>query len=92
MIYNGTMPLIYDMSVSIDRQNKSCRSDSETRLSPPRTRNIICWQLLNLLQRHPIVFEGLCRAAGLNVKVYYCTYGSSNLASLPIPIMITVKP
>lgn len=87
MIYNGTMPLIYDMSASIDRQNKklSVRFGNPVEPTKETVKILFVGNSSTYYSGTPIVFEGLCRAAGLNVKVYYCTYGSSNLGQFADP-------
>lgn len=87
MIYNGTMPLIYDMSAAVDRQTKklSVRFGDPVEPTDETVKILFVGNSSTYYSGTPIVFEGLCRAAGLDVKVYYCTYGSSNLGQFADP-------
>ena len=83
VLYNATMPVIYPVKGVFDKATKtiSVSYDQPTNvLDPNATRILFVGNSSTYFSGTPIQFKGLCLAAGLNVEVDYCTYGSAYLS------------
>ena len=83
MLYNATMGVIYPvkgsfnkdtMEISISYKAPSSKVDASA------TRLLFVGNSSTYFSGTPILFKGLCLAAGLNVEVEYCTFGSAYLS------------
>lgn len=82
MLYNATMSIRYDVNGSYDASTKkiSISYAEPEPVSEDATKFLIVGNSATYFNGTPIKFKGLCLAAGLDVDVTYCTYGSSNLS------------
>lgn len=82
MLYNSTMSIIYDVNGAYDPKNGSL----SVSYNPPKpatedtVKFLIVGNSATYFNGTPLKFKALCREAGLDVSVTYCTYGSSNLS------------
>ncbi len=81
MIYNATVSVTYDMTAKLDEASGkliiTCGDPvPETEATK---RFLFVGNSTTYFNGNPIKFEALCRAAGLDVKAEYCTFGSAYL-------------
>ncbi len=87
MLYNSTMSIIYDVNGAYDPQNGSLSIsyDLPKPVTEDTVRFLIVGNSATYFNGTPLKFKALCREAGLDVSVTYCTYGSSNLSQFADP-------
>ncbi len=82
MLYNATCSMTYDMTASIDEKTNKVTVNVGDPI--PETEDTVKFLFVGnsstYFNGNPIKFEALCRAAGLDVKVTYCTFGSAYLS------------
>ena len=81
VLYNSTMSIIYDMQGSYDKTtNKvTIKYDDPVEPSDEAIRFLFVGNSSTYFNGTPIKFKGLAEAAGIEVDVDYCTFGSAFL-------------
>ncbi|MCH5183013.1 MAG: hypothetical protein J1E00_02465 [Oscillospiraceae bacterium] len=81
MLYNATMSILYDVDGSYDpsKGQISISYEQPTPASEEAVRFLFVGNSSTYFNGTPIKFKGLCLAAGLDVDVTYCTFGSAYL-------------
>lgn len=81
VLYNATLSMTYDMTASFDRKTDTLTVNCGDPIA--ETEETVTFLFVGNSSTYfngtPIKFEALCRAAGLDVKVEYCTFGSATL-------------
>lgn len=83
MLYNATMGIIYPIKGSFNKETMQIEISYEkpsTTIDPNATSILFVGNSSTYFSGTPILFKGLCQAAGLNVSVDYCTFGSAYLS------------
>ncbi len=85
VLYNATLSMTYDMSASFDADNEGNDIINIFCGDPvPETKATKHFLFVGnsgtYFNGTPVKFEALCRAAGLDVKAEYCTFGSAFLS------------
>ena len=82
MLYNSTMSIIYDMNGSYDKStNKfTIRYDDPVEPSEDAIRFLFVGNSTTYFNGTPIKFKAMAEAAGIEVDVDYCTFGSAFLS------------
>ena len=82
MIYNATVSVTYDMTAKLDeaagKLSLTCGDPATDKEETKRY--LFVGNSTTYFNGNPIKFEALCRAAGLDVKAEYCTFGSAYLS------------
>lgn len=81
MIYNATVSVTYDMTAKLDEAaGKLIITCGDPVPETEATKRFLfVGNSTTYFNGNPIKFEALCRAAGLDVKAEYCTFGSAYL-------------
>ncbi len=82
MLYNATMSIIYPMYGSFDRDSKTLTVsyDDEPAPSADALKFLFVGNSTTYFNGTPLKFEAVCTAAGKEVAVEYCTFGSAYLS------------
>lgn len=82
VLYNATLSMTYDMTASFDRKTDTLTVNCGDPIAETKNtkRFLFVGNSGTYFNGTPIKFEALCRAAGLDVKVEYCTFGSAFLS------------
>lgn len=82
MLYNATMSVIYEVYGSYDKNAKklTIRYDDPAEPSENAKKFLFVGNSATYFNGTPIKFKGLCQAAGIEVDVDYCTFGSAYLS------------
>ena len=81
VLYNSTMSVIYDMKGSYDTSTKkvTIKYDDPKEPSDDAIRFLFVGNSSTYFNGTPIKFKGMAKAAGIEVDVDYCTFGSAFL-------------
>ena len=81
MLYNATMAILYDVKGAYDAEKGtlSVSYEEPKPASKDAVRFLFVGNSSTYFNGTPIKFKGLCLAAGLDVDVTYCTFGSAYL-------------
>ena len=79
MLYNATMSVIYEMHGSFDGTNLTISYDNPVEPSEDAIKFLFVGNSSTYFNGTPIKFKGLAQAAGVEIDVDYCTFGSANL-------------
>ncbi len=82
MLYNATMTIDRDIYASFDKENMKLKVwyNRAPKVSDDAKRVLFVGNSSTYFNGSPIKFRALCRAAGIEVKVDYCTFGSAYLS------------
>ncbi len=86
MLYSATRVATFDMYAAIDEKNNElsvCFEQPECDECAPRY--LFVGNSNTYFQGTPMLFRSLCRAAGIEVTVDYCTFGSAYLSEFADP-------
>ncbi|MBE6683633.1 MAG: hypothetical protein E7595_05720 [Ruminococcaceae bacterium] len=79
MLYNATMSVIYEMYGSIDGNKLTIKYDNPSPDATDAKKFMFIGNSSTYFNGTPIKFKGLAKAAGIDVVVDYCTFGSAFL-------------
>lgn len=81
MLYNATMTVDYAVSGSFDSgtMTLTVKYDDPPKSDPDAIKILFVGNSETYFNGAPVKFRAMCRAAGINVEVDYCTQGSSYL-------------
>ncbi len=79
VLYNATMSVIYEMQGSFDGTNLTISYDDPVEPSENAKKFLFIGNSSTYFNGTPIKFKGLATAAGVEIDVDYCTFGSANL-------------
>lgn len=87
MLYNATMSVIYPVYATFDKSAKTVDVYYDNAKTPSATakRFLFVGNSTTYFNGIPIKFKGLCEAAGIDVIVDYCTFGSAYLSEFADP-------
>ncbi len=87
MLYNATMSVIYPVYATYDKSAKTVDVYYDNAKTPSATakRFLFVGNSTTYFNGIPIKFKGLCEAAGIEVIVDYCTFGSAYLSEFADP-------
>ena len=79
MLYNATMSVIYEMKGSVSGNTLTVEYDDPVPASESAKKFLFVGNSSTYFNGTPIKFKGLAKAAGVEIDVDYCTFGSANL-------------
>ena len=79
MLYNATMNVIYPLFARLCGKTAVLEYDDAAGTAPGAEKWLFIGNSTTYFNGTPIKFKGLCRAAGHEVDVRYCTFGSAYL-------------
>lgn len=82
MLYNSTMSIIYDVNGAFNPETNSVSIsyNKPKPVSEGTTKFLIVGNSATYFNGTPLKFKALCREAGVDVSVTYCTFGSAFLS------------
>ncbi len=82
MLYNATMTIDREIYASFDKEGMKLKVwyNKAPKVSDDAKRVLFVGNSSTYFNGSPIKFRALCRAAGIEVKVDYCTFGSAYLS------------
>ena len=87
MLYNSTMSIIYDMNGSYSKSTNKLTLKYSDPVEPSKDaiRFLFVGNSSTYFNGTPIKFKGLAQAAGIEIDVDYCTFGSAYLSEFANP-------
>ena len=81
MFYNSTIPVIYPVFGSYDKEKMTVRIayNDEKPVSDNAKKFLFVGNSSTYFSGTPIQFKGMCDAAGIEIKADYCTFGAAAL-------------
>lgn len=79
MLYNATMDVLYPLSARLCGSNALLEYDDAAGTAHGAEKWLFIGNSTTYFNGTPIKFKGLCRAAGREIDVRYCTFGSAYL-------------
>ncbi len=81
MLYNATMSIVYEVRgvYDADAGTLSISYPAPAPETDETLKFLFIGNSATYFNGTPLKFKGLCRAAGVDVSVSYCTFGSANL-------------
>ncbi|MBS1333871.1 MAG: hypothetical protein HP049_05340, partial [Clostridiales bacterium] len=82
MLYNATMSVIYDVRGTLDAETRqlSIAYPAPEPETDETLKFLFVGNSMTYFNGTPLKFKALCRAAGIDVSVTYCTFGSAYLS------------
>ncbi len=82
MLYDSTCSMTYDMTAVIDTKANTVTVNvgDPAPITEKTIKFLFVGNSATYFNGNPIKFEALCRAAGVDVKAVYCTFGCAKLA------------
>ena len=80
MLYNATMSVIYPVKASLNGNSLKLEYDNPKPASSSAKKFLFVGNSTTYFNGTPIKFKALCKAAGIEVDVEYCTFGSAYLS------------
>ncbi len=80
MLYNATMSVIYDLKASYNGNTLKIEYDSPKAPNANAKKYLFVGNSSTYFNGTPIKFKGLAKAAGVELDVEYCTFGSAYLS------------